>query len=87
MSVRIETGSNFASVSFDNLTIHTSYKTVIGFENVDGRFVRENAWGPTTGKHMNAIDGGSNLAKAARLPSAEFEKRLADVLKKHGLSN
>ena len=86
MSVRIETDSNFASVHFDKLTIHISYKTVIGFENSSGRIVRENAWGPTTGKHMNAIDGGSALAKAARIPGPEFEKRLAAVLKAHDLS-
>jgi hypothetical protein len=45
--------------------------------------VHENVWGTTTGKHLNAIDGGD---KKSRLKSAEFEKELNDALFKHNLT-
>jgi hypothetical protein len=32
--------------------------------------VRENSWGPTTGKHLNAIDRGN---KKGRVSSDQFE--------------
>lgn len=36
-----------------------SYKTLVAFETTSGRrVVLQNYWGPTTGKHLNAIDGG-----------------------------
>ena len=83
--VSIETGSNYAVVGFRNLRIWTSYNTVIGFETPKtGRICRENVWGPTTGKHLNAIDGGD---KKGRIPGDQFEAQLAEVLKKLGLSN
>jgi hypothetical protein len=51
-----------------------SYKTLVAFCR-DGEtiIVRENDWGPTTGKHLNAIDGGSKEAKKKRLSSQNFE--------------
>ena len=83
--VSITTGSNFTEVSFDNLTIWTSYRTVIAFRTPKtGKVVRENDWGPTTGKHLNAIDGGE---KSSRLPGEKFEALLNDALVKLGLSN
>ena len=48
-----------------------SYRTLVAFTAGDRRVVRENDWGPTTGKHLNWIDGGN---KAARVSSAEFER-------------
>jgi hypothetical protein len=54
-----------------------SYKTLVAFRsNATGRVVRQNEWGPTTGKHLNWIDGGN---KADRLPENEFLARLAEV--------
>jgi hypothetical protein len=83
--VSIETGSNYAVVRFQNLTLWTSYSTVIGFFTPKtGRVCRENSWGLTTGKHLNAIDGGD---KKSRIAGADFEKQLADVLQAFGLSN
>lgn len=47
-----------------------SYQTLVafqrGFENV---VVHENDWGPTTGKHLNAIDTN----KKARLKHEDFQ--------------
>lgn len=83
--VYIATGSNYATVSFQNLTIWTSYSTVIGFMTPQtGCVCRVNSWGPTTGKHLNAADGGDHKN---RLPGAEFERQLAEVLKSFGLSD
>jgi hypothetical protein len=45
------------------------------------RVVRENEWGPTTGKHLNAIDGGN---KKGRLSSEVFEVEFQKVMKKVG---
>jgi hypothetical protein len=66
-----------------SLMLYFSYKTVIAFE--DGHNdcqVSENLWGPTTGKHLNWIDGGD---KKSRLKRDKFEELLNDSLKKHGL--
>lgn len=47
---------------------------------LDGRArrVRVNDWKQTTGKHLNAIDGGN---KAARIPGEQFELELAEACK------
>ena len=47
-----------------------SYKTLVAFRGPNGRrVVRQNDWSTTTGKHLNAIDGGD---KKARLTAAAF---------------
>lgn len=47
-----------------------SYTTLVAFTDGEGnRYVRQNEWGPTTGKHLNAIDGGN---VKARLDEAAF---------------
>ena len=58
----------------NNQSIWFSYETPVAF--VDGNFfcIRENEWGPTTGKHLNQIDG-----TAPRLPGEEFERQLSLV--------
>lgn len=55
--------------------LYFSYCTLIAFRHHDKLFVRENQWGPTTGKHLNAIDGGR---KQARLTTEAFETAFAD---------
>ena len=82
--VSVEIGSNHAAVSFENLTIWFSYRTPIAFMTPKtGRVCRENSWGPTTGKHLNAVDED----KSKRIAGAEFERRLAEILRAHGLSD
>jgi len=76
-------GVNCIKVVFDNLTLWYSYRTVIAFRSTEGKFVSENCWQTTTGKHLNWIDNGD---KKSRLPRAEFEKRLSDTLLSLGLS-
>jgi hypothetical protein len=87
MSVSLSIGStgNYATVYVGGLRLEFSYRTVIAFYGPDDSAVRENVWGPTTGKHLNAIDGGDKESKAARIPGPEFEQRLAAQLAKLGL--
>jgi hypothetical protein len=56
-----------------------SYRTVVAFRTPDhGLTVRRNEWGPTTGKHLTWIDGGSKDAKAARVDGDTFARLLAE---------
>ena len=57
------------------MTYWFSYKTCIAAQR-EGfpAMVRENEWGPTTGKHLNWIDDGD---KSARLSGDDFQKALA----------
>ena len=76
-------GAHCLKVDIGCLRLWFSYQTVVAFSNGDGRKVRENEWSTTTGKHLNWIDGGD---KKNRLPGAEFERQLNNVLKKHHLA-
>lgn len=54
-----------------------SYTTVIAFtDGFGGLVVTENVWGPTTGKHLNWIDGGD---KSTRLGREAFLARLESL--------
>jgi hypothetical protein len=60
MSVRlVKSENNFAIVCLNSIEIYFSYETPIGFRSQGRLYVCENCWGPTTGKHLNAIDGGN----------------------------
>lgn len=53
-----------------------SYTTVVAFQFPGhDRVVRKNSWGPTTGKHLNAIDGGD---KKTRVSKDEFDRLYAE---------
>lgn len=63
------------------LKVWYSYQTPVAFAfNGSGRVVRVNSWGPTTGGHLASIDGGEKLAKAQRIDSDAFERRLQAVV-------
>ena len=47
--------SNFYEVKIESLTIWFSYSTPIAFESYGQKFVSQNDWGTTTGKHINSI--------------------------------
>lgn len=67
---------NFSIVTVPGATYWFSYSTCIAMQRgSEPRVVSENCWGPTTGKHLNYIDGGNT---AARLDRAEFEKLLTE---------
>ncbi len=58
-----------------------SYKTLVAFQVLGRlRIVRENDWGPTTGKHLNWIDGGDHYAKKERVDGETFKQTLSEQL-------
>jgi hypothetical protein len=70
-------GANATVVTLGPLTVWFSYQTVVAFQAAGGRrYVSQNHWSTTTGRHLNEIDGGD---KAGRLGRAEFEAVWAEV--------
>jgi hypothetical protein len=61
------------------IELYFSYQTIVGFSyNINGRqeyCVRQNDWSTTTGKFLNELE----LDHKRRLPSAEFEGKLANL--------
>jgi len=81
--VAIQQGANFANVKVGKLELYFAYNTCIGFKDgCHARMLQENSWGPTTGKHLNALDDGR---KEGRLDGSAFEKALAGVLGTYNL--
>ncbi len=72
---------NFTIVSVGSYSVAFSYRTPIGFNRWDGNgwITRENVWGPTTGKHINHLDGGGTDAKQSRVDSDTFDALLREV--------
>jgi len=66
--------NNFHSVKFKNIKVWFSYETPIAIDN-GALHVRENIWGPTTGKHLNHV----SFDKDTRINSQEFDKLLEDI--------
>ena len=62
---------NFYIVDTPTYRAAFSYRTVIGFNKLDGAgwVCRQNDWNVTTGKHLNHLDGGDH---ASRLPGDAF---------------
>lgn len=73
-------GANALVFTIGTVKVYFSYKTPVAFSTNGNLVVRENEWGPTTGKHLNWIDGGDKESKAERVSGAEFEEMLARVL-------
>ena len=74
------TKGNALVFSIGGVDVYYSYKTPVAFRSNGTLVVRANIWGPTTGKHLNAIDGGDKEAKAKRVTGVTFEEVLAAVL-------
>jgi hypothetical protein len=70
-------GSHCQRIRVGDLTLFFSYDTVIAFVYDGHRYISENKWGSTTGKHLNWIDG-HNLHR--RLKREIFEKELQRAL-------
>ena len=64
---------NLTEIQIGNIIFYFSYETCVAFDDGYDLVVCENIWGPTTGKHLNSIDGGN---KKDRLSYEEFNKRL-----------
>lgn len=60
-------------------TFWFSYKTLVAFYKLGGsKVVHENIWGPSTGKHLDAIDGGD---KKDRVSSEDFNRLYQEAFK------
>ena len=71
---------NFTKINVGTTTVWFSYKTPIAFRRLGKPLVVcENIWGSTTGKHLNAIDGGDKEAKERRVSSDEFNRALDEL--------
>lgn len=62
---------NFTLVTIGDASVYFSYRTPVAFYGDEGLVIRENDWGPTTGRHLNYIS-----TTRARLTGAEFEAQL-----------
>ncbi len=71
------TAANAMAVDVDGVTFYFSYRTCVAVSHHGKTIVRENVWGPTTGKHLNAIDGGD---KASRVGVVEFQVQLKQLM-------
>ena len=67
---------NTVGVTVDGVDIYFSYQTPIAIRHGGKLVVRENNWGPTTGKHLNSIDGGK---KDERVSGECFKRVCAEV--------
>lgn len=71
--------ANFTIVTTPGVRLAFSYDTLIGFytgaENMWGWIVRENAWGPTTGKHLNWLQSD----KKERLNEVDFNLKFMEA--------
>ena len=67
--------ANFAIVEVNGTSYAFSYKTLIAFRSAGPWRARVNVWGPTTGKHLNALDPASLLSE--RVDETEFARLLA----------
>lgn len=63
-------GAHCLRVETGNIIVWFSYKTPIAFKVGDRFVIRQNEWGTTTGKHLNAID----TDKKKRVDGKTFEK-------------
>jgi len=71
-------GVNSLKFVLPHITVWFSYKTPVAFYTPKtGRVVRENEWGPTTGRHLNWIDGGD---RESRVDGDTFEKLYQDAM-------
>ena len=68
---------NFSRVRINDIVIWFSYQTPIAFHHPStGEVVRENDWGPTTGKHLNYIEARHDR----RVSGEEFQRRFDAVM-------
>ena len=74
---------NFYNVHTSEALFWFSYATCIAFTTYTGKdgtqtHIRENDWGPTTGKHLNHVEMNSRNVQH-RIPGEEFCKLLGEM--------
>ena len=72
-------GAHSLQIDMGPVRVWFSYQTPIAF-HVAGhsRVVLKNYWSVTTGKHLNAIDGGDRQAKKQRVDQETFDRLWAE---------
>jgi hypothetical protein len=69
-------GLNSLKFYADSGTFWFSYRTLVAFKALGGPIVcRQNEWGPTTGKHLNAIEPDHS----ARVDGETFERLYREI--------
>lgn len=72
-------GAHTLAFDVNGVTYFFSYKTLVAFQaGFRPPVVRKNEWGPTTGKHLNWIDGGD---KRSRVDETTLLRLLAEATK------
>ncbi len=72
----IQTDRNQTTIFWDNMTLWFSYHTLVAFRVGSVKVVHKNVWSNTTGKHLNAIDGGD---KESRVDAETFKAKWAEL--------
>lgn len=86
-SITTSHNGKLTEVQIGDVTIWFSYATPVAFSTPQiGLVVRENVWGPTTGRHLNAIDGGEK-AVHARKDADSFRVLWAEAMHAIGLDS
>ena len=73
-------GAHCLRVTIGNVTVWFSYQTPVAF-SVNGSDIvcRHNNWGPTTGKHLNAIEPNHKKRVDSTTFEVEFSKAMETV--------
>ena len=66
-------------LTFGKYTLYFSFETLVAVKCGTTLNVVKNCWGPATGKHLSAIDGGTPEAKEARMEKADFDVYVATL--------
>lgn len=66
---------NFTKIYTDKGAFWYSYRTCIAFKASGKTVIRENEWGPTTGKHLNYVHPNHDI----RVTSNAFEAALESL--------
>lgn len=69
MRITKEMNNKLTTLYIGDKRVYFSYETPIAFWNGSELFVSENEWSRTTGRHLNAIDGGDRFN---RIPHCEL---------------
>jgi hypothetical protein len=65
--------ANAMRLTTSDLSVWFSYSTPIAFFHPDcGIVVRENVWGPTTGKHIGIVERSFGVDRSSRVESSRF---------------
>lgn len=76
-------GNHSMSFEFAGIKMWFSYETLIAFQADGGlQIVRENTWGPTTGRHLQAAQRGYGK----RYPDDEFLVLFVDAIGRAGIA-